>query len=480
MSTVAIPSLRRLAPLSRHVVPGLVAIVEAALVFLTSILICWIHILPTFPNLTPQYVTVSVFYVSLIVLCFKAAGLYQLERMIRPSRNWTKILSICGLIFFGLLTLGFVLKISANFSRVWAVASLVASVAVILAVRIAAAAIIRHTALAGALTKNIVIYGADENGERLIRHIEALHEPWNRIIGVFDDRSDRIPRECAGYPVVGGMSVLLEYAQLHPSDEVLLALPLARRDRIMTLMEQLSPLPANVRLVPDIEIFNSVQLPMSNEFGVPMLNILLKPVSGWGVLGKWAIDFGIGGLLLLLSLPVMAIVAVLIKLDSPGPVLFRQRRYGFQNQIIEVFKFRTMFIDKVDADAERLTTRNDPRVTRVGAWLRRLSLDELPQLINVLMGKMSLVGPRPHALKAKAGGKLYPEVIRSYAVRLKVKPGITGWAQVNGWRGNTETEEDLKGRVEHDIYYIENWSLGFDIYIILKTFLVVFKSENSY
>ncbi len=480
MSSIAIPAVRRKAPLSRHVVPGLVAMIEASAVFLTALLICWIHIIPDYPEFSVKYAAVSGIYVFLIVLSFKLGGLYELDRIIRPSRSWTKIFSLCGLVFLGLLTFGFVIKASADFSRVWAVTSLIASVVVILLVRAAASAVIRHTALAGALTKNIVIYGADENGERLIRHIEALHEPWNRIIGVFDDRSDRVPRQCCGYPVLGGVSELTDYAQQHPSDEVLLALPLARRDRIIALMDQLSHLPTNVRLVPDIGIFDITKLPMSDEFGVPMLHILRKPVSGWGVLGKWAIDFGLTGLFFVASLPFMAIIAALIKFDSPGPVFFRQRRYGFQNQIIEVFKFRTMYVDKTDADAERLTTRDDPRVTRVGAWLRRSSLDELPQLLNVLKGEMSLVGPRPHALKARAGGKLYPEVVRSYATRLKVKPGITGWAQVNGWRGNTETEEDLKGRVEHDIYYIENWSLGFDLYIIFRTFFAVLKRENSY
>ena len=176
----------------------------------------------------------------------------------------------------------------------------------------------------------------------------------------------------------------------------------------------------------------------------------------------------------------MAVIAVLIKLDSPGPVLFKQMRYGFNNKLIGVYKFRTMYADKSDQAAAKLTQRNDPRVTRVGAFLRRSSLDELPQLFNVLKGEMSVVGPRPHAVEAKAGGTLYEEVVDEYAVRHKVKPGITGWAQVNGWRGNTETEADLLGRVQHDLYYIDNWTILLDFIIILRTAWAVVKGENSY
>jgi lipopolysaccharide/colanic/teichoic acid biosynthesis glycosyltransferase len=161
-------------------------------------------------------------------------------------------------------------------------------------------------------------------------------------------------------------------------------------------------------------------------------------------------------------------------------VLFRQQRYGFNHQLIGMYKFRTMYVDRTDADAERLVERGDPRVTRVGAVLRRFSIDELPQLFNVLRGEMSVVGPRPHALQAKAAGRLYADVVDEYAVRHKVKPGITGWAQVNGWRGNTETEDDIIGRVEHDLYYIENWSLLFDFSIILRTIWVVLRTRNSY
>jgi lipopolysaccharide/colanic/teichoic acid biosynthesis glycosyltransferase len=192
------------------------------------------------------------------------------------------------------------------------------------------------------------------------------------------------------------------------------------------------------------------------------------------------LDFVLGAIFLLLALPVMAVIALLIKLESRGPVLFKQQRYGFNHELIGVYKFRSMYAEQTDQNADRLARPGDPRVTPLGAVLRRLSLDELPQLFNVMKGEMSVVGPRPHALHAKAGDKLYEDVIGEYAVRHKVKPGITGWAQVNGWRGATDTEADLLGRVEHDLYYIENWSIMFDLLIIVRTFFAVVGGKNSH
>jgi exopolysaccharide biosynthesis polyprenyl glycosylphosphotransferase len=191
-------------------------------------------------------------------------------------------------------------------------------------------------------------------------------------------------------------------------------------------------------------------------------------------------DKAIASLALIVLAPVMAAVALAVRLDSRGPVLFRQKRLGFDNEPIEVLKFRSMYADQADAGAARLVTRDDPRVTRVGRFIRRTSLDELPQLLNVLRGELSLVGPRPHALAAKAADRLYHEAVDGYFARHKVKPGITGWAQIHGWRGETDTLEKIQKRVEHDLHYIENWSLMLDLYILLRTPLALLESENAY
>jgi exopolysaccharide biosynthesis polyprenyl glycosylphosphotransferase len=214
---------------------------------------------------------------------------------------------------------------------------------------------------------------------------------------------------------------------------------------------------------------------------VPMLDVIDRPIADWDVVLKWMFDRFVGALLLLAASPLMAVVAVLIKLDSRGPVLFRQKRYGFNNELIEVFKFRSMYVDQSDATATKLVTKDDPRVTRVGRIIRKTSLDELPQLLNVVFaGNLSLVGPRPHATHAKAANRLYDQVVDGYFARHRVRPGITGWAQVNGWRGETDTPEKIQRRVEHDLFYIENWSVLFDLYILAKTPLALLKTESAY
>lgn len=480
MSAVAADVQSRWRFFSHNIVIGLIALAEASIVICAGLLIYAYYVAPENSYLFSNYLAALAIYATIMVQWFHTIGLYRLEKIVRPQRYWKKITTVCIGIFLLLVFCAFAFKISADFSRVWSVTWLVSNIILLVIFRFCVAAMVRRSAISGILSKNIIIYGADDNGQRLINYLNALNEPWNRIVAVFDDRLQRSPDQCAGYAVLGGIINLVDYARTHASDEILLALPSAGRRRIIEIVDQLSPLPANVRVVPDLKMLEILERPMSREYGVPMVNVLKKPISDWGVVGKRVIDFGIAGTAIIAGLPFLALIAAWIKLDSKGPVLFRQRRYGFQNQVIGVFKFRTMYVDQVDADAERLTTRDDPRVTRAGKWLRRLSLDEVPQLLNVLSGEMSLVGPRPHAIKAKAGGKLYADVLDTYAVRMKVKPGITGWAQVNGWRGNTETEDDLKGRVEYDLDYIENWSVGFDLYIILKTFVIVLKSENSY
>jgi exopolysaccharide biosynthesis polyprenyl glycosylphosphotransferase len=215
--------------------------------------------------------------------------------------------------------------------------------------------------------------------------------------------------------------------------------------------------------------------------GVPVLDMCDKPITDWDVVMKWLFDKIVGGTILLLASPLMLLTAIAIKLDSRGPVFFKQKRYGFNNELIEVYKFRSMYVDQCDATAAKLVQRGDTRVTRVGRFIRKTSLDELPQLINVVFkGNLSLVGPRPHAVHAKAENRLYDEAVDGYFARHRVKPGITGWAQISGWRGETDTQEKIQRRVEHDLYYIENWSVLFDLFILAKTPLALARTENAF
>jgi len=195
---------------------------------------------------------------------------------------------------------------------------------------------------------------------------------------------------------------------------------------------------------------------------------------------KDTMDRAIALVAIIMLFPVMLAVGLAVRIESKGPIIFKQKRFGFNNELIQVFKFRSMYTDMADVSAAKLVTKNDPRVTKVGRIIRKTSLDELPQLFNVLTGQLSLVGPRPHATQAKAAGELYDEVIDGYFARHKVKPGITGWAQINGWRGETDTHEKLEQRVKHDLDYIDRWSLGLDLYILAKTPFALLKSENAY
>jgi exopolysaccharide biosynthesis polyprenyl glycosylphosphotransferase len=213
---------------------------------------------------------------------------------------------------------------------------------------------------------------------------------------------------------------------------------------------------------------------------LPLLSVFDRPLKGWNLFQKEAVDRVLALIAIILLSPVLAAVALAVKLESRGPVIFKQKRYGFNNELIEIYKFRSMYAESSDATAARLVSKDDPRVTRVGRFIRKTSLDELPQLFNVLMGTLSLVGPRPHALHAKAADTLYHDAVEDYFARHRVKPGVTGWAQIHGWRGETDTLEKISKRVEHDLYYIDNWSIGLDIYILLRTPLALLNTESAY
>jgi Undecaprenyl-phosphate glucose phosphotransferase len=455
---------------------------EGFIIVLTALPLVFFHVLPNDTKFLSEYSAPIIVYAVIYWQLLSVFDLYNLNRYTNIRANIINLLVCIWLAFLILIALGFALKVSTHFSRIWAF-SWIAGISLLIPLfRIAASRVIRQSALSGILTQDIAIYGAGENSEQLVDFIRSLRQPWLRIIGVFDDRTDRVPDRCRDLSVRGGTDALIEFTQAQGCDEVLLAIPPASRERYWELANKLRALPINLRIVPDLAIVGvRERAELGSEFcGLPTIVLLRKPVSDWGAVVKRSIDILLTGFFCLLALPVIALIALLIKLDSRGPVFFKQKRYGFQNEIFEVFKFRSMYVECADPNAEKLTVRGDPRVTRVGAWLRRFSLDELPQLFNVLKGDMSLVGPRPHALEAKAGGKLYRDVMQNYGHRIKVRPGLTGWAQVNGWRGNTETEEQLRKRVEHDLYYIENWSIMLDLKILFRTFWIVLKGENSF
>src|SRR5688572_17539799 len=325
------------------------------------------------------------------------------------------------------------------------------------------------------LQKVAVIAGANELGRKLA---ERLRDPMlgTRIAGYFDDRGAARLQDLAAAQNLGGLSRLADYARSHRVDVIYIALPMASQPRILRLLEDLRDTTASIYFVPDIFVADLIQARVDSIGGLPVVAVCETPFYGFNGVVKRVSDIVLSTLILLLIAPLLAAIAIGVKLSSPGPVLFRQRRYGLDGRKIVVYKFRSMTVAE-DGDLVRQATRNDSRITKFGAFIRRTSLDELPQFINVLQGRMSVVGPRPHAV---AHNELYRRLIKGYMIRHKVKPGITGLAQVNGLRGETETLEKMKARIEYDLAYLRNWSLQLDLQIIWNTIFVVLKKENAY
>jgi Undecaprenyl-phosphate glucose phosphotransferase len=425
----------------------------------------------------PLYLSALAIQTALVLTAFYITNLYDFETISRPARQFKNILPICAATFLALVVLAFALKISATFSRVWFFSWLISATLLICVVRTCFYTVLRKWARAGRLTRNMVIVGAGEQARKLLEHLDRVREPWIRIVGIFDDRVGRTGPTVMGHPVLGTLDDLLGFAREHRVDDIVITLPWSADERLFAIISKLMELPVQVRLGSDLIGFLYPRGSSSFLGGVPMLDVVAEPLAGWKFVVKTLEDRILAAILVILVAPVLLAVSVAIKLDSRGPVLFRQKRYGFNNEVFPVYKFRTMLHDRPPEDGVPQARRDDPRLTRVGGFLRRTSLDELPQLFNVLQGTMSLVGPRPHAV---AHNEEYAVLIAGYFGRHRVKPGITGWAQVNGLRGETDTPDKMEARVEYDIYYIENWSLLFDLQILAMTVYVVCSLKNAY
>ncbi len=317
--------------------------------------------------------------------------------------------------------------------------------------------------------RTVAFLGNSEMAARMFTQLGETRHSQVRVIGFFDDRYNRPGPLTSLLPCLGPIDGLVSFIQDAELSEVYMALPWSAGPRISELIDRLRFLPLTVRLIPDQV---PPALPGQGEgqlHGVVMPTLMVPPFSTSGAFLKRAVDVCAAVLLMIPLIPLFIIVAICIKLDSRGPVFFRQVRSGQFGRPFRIFKFRSLHLAQADAAAETLVTAGDRRVTRVGHVLRKYSIDELPQVFNVLIGQMSLVGPRPHAPRAKADGRIYAEVIPEYMLRYRVKPGMTGWAQVNGWRGNTDTEEQLRKRVEYDFQYIGKWSFRRDIEIMVRT-----------
>lgn len=322
-----------------------------------------------------------------------------------------------------------------------------------------------------------VIAGANDIGRQLLREFREHPYLGTRVVGFFDDRPlERLGPAEDEVRLLGRLSELAEVVKRHRFEAIYLALPMAPQPRILALLDDLKDTTASIYFVPDIFVTDLIQGRLDKVGGMPVVAVCETPFTGFNNVVKCISDYVLATLILLLLGPLLLAVAVGVKLSSPGPVIFKQRRYGLDGREILVYKFRSMTAWD-DGDQVRQATRGDSRVTPFGAFIRRTSMDELPQFLNVLQGRMSIVGPRPHAV---AHNETYRKLIKGYMIRHKVKPGITGWAQVNGYRGETETVDKMQKRIEYDLDYLRNWSLSLDLWIIFKTVLVVLRDRHAY
>jgi putative colanic acid biosynthesis UDP-glucose lipid carrier transferase len=337
-------------------------------------------------------------------------------------------------------------------------------------------ALLRQLAARPQNWRSAVVVGAGPLGVKVSRAFEARGDIGLSFLGYFDDRADeRVDPDAIGLRL-GNLRQVAPYVREHGVHEVYITLPLGSQPRILELMEQVQGTTASVFFVPDVFGISIIQGRLQDMNGVPVVGLCETPFTGTNRLLKTASDLVLGALIVVLISPLLLVLAIGVKLSSPGPVIFKQRRNGLDGEEIIVYKFRSMRAQD-DGAVVQQAVKGDPRVTPFGAFIRRTSLDELPQFLNVLQGRMSIVGPRPHAV---AHNEQYRQLIKAYMVRHKVKPGITGWAQIHGHRGETDTIEKMQARVEYDLEYLRNWTLGLDMQIIARTIKLVFFDRNAY
>jgi Undecaprenyl-phosphate glucose phosphotransferase len=414
----------------------------------------------------------------IMIFAFARSGMYDVfdtSSSIGKLRTTLKDLAAAILLLTACL---FILKISDNVSRLWLATWCMTSAVALCGFRLFTASAAQSLRRSGRLTKNVAIVGASEVGQQLAaKFIQECAD--TRLIGIFDERQSRIARNGSCNATVNQLPVLYELLCRGCVDEIVIAIPPYASCRILELSRRFHPFAVALRVLAP-QGYENFQVLDSRRYGdIGTFRVMDKPFDEVAALVKRIEDMVIAAFCLLFTLPLMLVIALAIKLDSRGPVLFRQKRLGVNNLPFNLLKFRSMYVEQTDLLGHQLTRVGDPRITRVGRFLRRTSLDELPQLINVLRGEMSLVGPRPHALAANAAGISYARAISEYPIRHRVKPGMTGWAQVNGWRGETRTIEQIRRRVEHDLYYIENWSLAFDLVILGRTVFAVLSRANA-
>jgi Undecaprenyl-phosphate glucose phosphotransferase len=420
-----------------------------------------------------QYVIGATIASFTAITCLASGGIYSRASLITLGPQISRIVAahVMALLSWAFYLLA--VKASVDVSRVSIATWFVAGTTVLVAAHAAVSRLIGVWTRRGRFVHRIAIIGNNGLAQAFAARVPRDPQRSGEIVGIYDDwDDDRAPM--AG-KAKGELRDLLVDAQSTPIHSIVIALPLDERERIQHCLSRLRGTNSDIHLAIDMDAIIGSGY-RKQDIGAHLVTLSERPIKGWDGLRKEYFDFIFGLLLLLLSAPFLLAIALAVKFDSPGPVLFRQRRYGLNNKVFTIYKFRTMYHGSEMEEGKQQVQRDDARVTRVGRWLRRTSLDELPQVINVLRGDMSLVGPRPHPVPLH---EYFADMLGDYLARHRMKPGITGWAQVNGLRGETDTLEKMLRRVEYDLYYIRNWSLLFDLKIMLRTILVAFH-DNAY
>ncbi len=473
------------AAMSPIVLAGAIRMIEFALVAAIGTIIYAAYVVPTEGislYYSWHYFAAILGVAVLSTLAFQVADIYQVQAFRGYEKQYFRLASAWSVVFLIVIGASFFLKAGDQFSRVWLGGFYIAGLLALLAFRRGLFLMVRRWTQEGRLNRRTAIVGGGSAGEELIAALKDQRDTDLRIVGLFDDRNDdRSPTAVAGERKLGTVDDLVEFARRTRVDLVIFTLPITAESRILQMLKKLWVLPVDIRLSAHSNKLRFRPRSYSYLGEVPVLDVFDRPITDWDVVMKVLFDRIIGTCALIALSPLMMVVAALIKLDSKGPVFFKQKRHGFNNDEIEVYKFRSLYTHMTDQSVQKSVTKDDPRVTRVGRFIRKTSIDELPQLFNVVFkGNLSLVGPRPHAVNQKIENRQFDEAVDGYFARHRVKPGITGWAQINGWRGELTSPDKIKGRVEHDLYYIENWSVLFDLYILARTPISLLKSENAY
>jgi putative colanic acid biosynthesis UDP-glucose lipid carrier transferase len=395
---------------------------------------------------------------------------FHLTRLIRGVvGGWAIVAAI-------LLFLGYATQLTANFEQHVILTWFAATPFVLLLGTKVVRSIVRRAVVTGAIARSAIVVGANELGRELASRVRKDQYSGVNIRGFFDDRDSARLTGLEFGELLGKVEDAPDFVKRNGIDCVYIALPIAAQPRIVELINALRDSTASVYFIPHLFVFDLIQARVDAVNGIPVVAVCETPIFGVNALVKRAFDLVMASLILLLIWPLLLLIGIAVRLTSAGPVIFKQRRYGLGGEEIIVYKFRTMTVQEDSAEIIQ-ARQGDKRVTSSGAWLRRTSLDELPQFFNVIGGSMSIVGPRPHAV---AQNELYRKLIDGYMIRHKVKPGITGWAQVNGLRGETETVDKMQKRVEYDLDYLRNWSVSLDLWIMVKTLITMWKDRNAY